>query len=71
MSLAPDPHPFLPSATAESIVDAALRIVGAGPITDLTIEQVTLAAGASASSVYHYFGSRQGLITAVGLRGAR
>ena len=65
MSLAPDPHPFLPNATAESIVDAALRIVGAGPIADLTLEQVVLGAEASTSSVYHYFGSRQGLIAAV------
>lgn len=58
-------HPFLPNVTAAAIVDAALSIVGPGPVADLTVEQVQLAAGASTSSVYHYFGNRQGLLAAV------
>jgi AcrR family transcriptional regulator len=59
------PHPFLQNVTAESIVDAALSIVGAGPVADLTVEQVQHKAGASTSSIYHYFGNRQGLLAAV------
>ena len=59
------PHPFLQNVTAESIVDAALSIVGAGPVADLTVEQVQLKAGTSTSSIYHYFGNRQGLVAAV------
>jgi AcrR family transcriptional regulator len=59
------PHPFLQNVTAEAIVDAALSIVGAGPVADLTVEQVQLKAGASTSSIYHYFGNRQGLLAAV------
>lgn len=60
-----DPHPFLPNATAESIVDAAIGIVGTGAVEQLTVEQVVLAAETSASSVYHYFGTRKGLLGAV------
>ena len=59
------PHPFLQNVTAEAIVDAALSIVGAGPVADLTVEQVQLEAGASTSSIYHYFRNRQGLLAAV------
>jgi len=59
------PHPFLPNVTAESIVEAALAIVGAGPVGDLTVEQVQLTAGTSSSSIYHHFGNRQGLLAAV------
>jgi AcrR family transcriptional regulator len=59
------PHPFLQNVTAESIVDAALSIAGAGPVADLTMEQVQLESGASTSSMYHYFGNRQGLLAAV------
>jgi len=59
------PHPFLQNVTAEGIVDAALSIVGAGPVADLTVEQVQLKAGTSTSSIYHYFGNRQGLLAAV------
>jgi AcrR family transcriptional regulator len=58
------PHPFLQNVTAEGIVDAALSIVGAGPVADLTVEQVQLKAGTSTSSIYHYFGNRQGLLAA-------
>ena len=64
-AMASDPHPFLQNVTAESIVDAALAIVGPGPVADLTVEQVQLKAGASSSSIYHYFGNRQGLLAAV------
>lgn len=60
-----EPHPFLQNVTAASIVDAALSIVGPGSVADLTMEQVQLKAGASTSSIYHYFGNRQGLLAAV------
>jgi AcrR family transcriptional regulator len=58
-------HPFLSSATAQLIVDTALQLVGDGPVTDLTVEQVSIEAGTSTSSLYHYFGGRQGLVAAV------
>lgn len=63
--MALDPHPFLPNATAESIVDVALSMVADGPVSDLSVEQVALAAKVSTSSVYHAFGNRQGLLAAV------
>lgn len=63
--MASSKHPFLHNVTAESIVDAALSIAGAGPVADLTMEQVQLESGASTSSMYHYFGNRQGLLAAV------
>jgi len=64
-AMASKPHPFLQNVNAEAIVDAALSIVGAGPVADLTVEQVQLKAGTSSSSIYHYFGNRQGLLAAV------
>jgi AcrR family transcriptional regulator len=59
------PHPFLPSGSGEAIIDAALALVGNGPVQALTVEQAALEAGISTSSVYHHFANRQGLIAAV------
>jgi len=62
---AEDPHPFLPHVTAEHIVGAALEIIGNGPVSNLTVEDVLLKSETSASSIYHHFGNRKGLMAAV------
>ncbi len=64
MSAVSTPHPFLPNVTAESIISAALYLAGDGPLSAVTIEDAVLESGASTSSVYHYFGNRQGLVAA-------
>ncbi len=59
------PHPFLRSVSAVAIVDAALRLLGDRPVSELKVEEVLFAAHTSTSSLYHHFGNRQGLCTAV------
>ena len=59
------PHPLLRSVSAVAMVDAALRLLGDRPVSELKVEEVLFGAHTSTSSLYHHFGNRQGLCTAV------
>ena len=52
-------------ARREGILDAAREIYAVHPYSAVSTQQVADAAGASAALVFHYFGSKPGLYTAV------
>lgn len=54
--------------TAEQLLDAALRVYGESGEQGLTVSAVTGASGVSPGSLYHHFGSMDGLLTALLLR---
>ncbi|MEU9339598.1 TetR/AcrR family transcriptional regulator [Streptomyces sp. NPDC048278] len=56
------------AATAEALLDAVLRVHAAEGERGLTVHAVTEACGVSAGSLYHHFGSIEGLTAAVTLR---
>lgn len=49
----------------DAILDAARELYAAHPYSEVSTKQVADAAGASAPLVFHYFGSKPGLYTAV------
>ncbi|MFF9489848.1 TetR/AcrR family transcriptional regulator [Streptomyces sp. NPDC014676] len=51
--------------TAEQLLDAALRVYGESGEQGLTVSAVTAASGVSPGSLYHHFGSMDGLLTAL------
>ncbi|MEE1838445.1 MULTISPECIES: TetR/AcrR family transcriptional regulator [unclassified Streptomyces] len=55
-------------ATAEQVLDSALGIYAADGEAGLTVGAITRASGVSAGSVYHHFGSLQGVHNALALR---
>ncbi len=55
----------------ESVLDAAERVMAEHGFDSATSAQIVKASGIPASSVYHYFGSKQGILLAVMERGAR
>ncbi|GAA2560846.1 MULTISPECIES: TetR/AcrR family transcriptional regulator [Streptomyces] len=54
--------------TAEHLLDAALRIYGESGEQGLTVSAVTRASGVSLGSLYHHFGSIDGLYEALAQR---
>lgn len=52
----------------DELLDAALRCFSASSITEVGIDEIRKAAGASASSVYHQFKGLNGLIAALLIR---
>ncbi|MEU3097456.1 TetR/AcrR family transcriptional regulator [Streptomyces sp. NPDC006967] len=54
--------------TAEQLLDAALRVYGESGEQGLTVSAVTTASGVSPGSLYHHFGSMDGLLTALLMR---
>ncbi|MGW4024320.1 TetR/AcrR family transcriptional regulator [Streptomyces sp. NPDC005009] len=54
--------------TAEQLLDAALRVYGEAGEQGLTVSAVTAASGVSPGSLYHHFGSMDGLLTALLIR---
>lgn len=54
--------------TAEQLLDAALRVYGESGEQGLTVSAVTGASGVSPGSLYHHFGSMDGLVTALLMR---
>jgi AcrR family transcriptional regulator len=54
--------------TAEQLLDAALRVYGESGEQGLTVSAVTSASGVSPGSLYHHFGSMDGLLTALLMR---
>ncbi|MFJ9869315.1 TetR/AcrR family transcriptional regulator [Streptomyces sp. NPDC101165] len=55
-------------ATAEQLLDAALRVYAEAGDQGLTVGAVTKASGVSLGSLYHHFGSIDGLMNALLLR---
>jgi len=51
-----------PSSTREALLAAAIAELTARPETEFRVENILAATGASFSSLYHHFGSREGLI---------
>lgn len=49
----------------EQIIDAALTVVERGGVPALTIAALVKASGVSNGSIYHHFGSRDGVVVAV------
>ncbi|MET9370272.1 TetR/AcrR family transcriptional regulator [Streptomyces griseoflavus] len=54
--------------TADHLLDAALRVYGESGEQGLTVSAVTAASGVSPGSLYHHFGSMDGLLTALLMR---
>ncbi|MER6747240.1 TetR/AcrR family transcriptional regulator [Streptomyces fungicidicus] len=54
--------------TVEQLLDAALRVYGESGEQGLTVGAVTAASGVSPGSLYHHFGSMDGLLTALLMR---
>ena len=54
--------------TARSLLDAAERIVEADGVEGLTVRRVAEAGGATTRAVYTVFGSKEGLVVALGRR---
>ncbi|MEW5356240.1 TetR/AcrR family transcriptional regulator [Streptomyces sp. 16-176A] len=54
--------------TVERVLDCALDLYSAGGEEGVTVSAVTSASGVSAGSVYHHFGSLQGVLTALAHR---
>src|SRR5215475_13893329 len=54
--------------TAEALLDTAERIVEADGIDALTVRRVADGAGTTTRAVYSLYGSKEGLIVALGLR---
>ncbi|MFG2882084.1 TetR/AcrR family transcriptional regulator [Streptomyces sp. NPDC048297] len=52
-------------ATVEHLLDAALRVYAEGGDQGLTVSAVTKASGVSLGSLYHHFGSLDGLMDAL------
>ena len=48
--------------TAQKILDEAIRVIDAGGEASLRIQQLEAAVDVSAPSIYHFFGSREGLV---------
>jgi AcrR family transcriptional regulator len=55
----------------EAVLDAAERLIAEHGFEAATVGALVKAAGISASSIYHYFGSKEGVLLAVMERGAR
>ncbi|GJF35042.1 TetR family transcriptional regulator [Kitasatospora sp. NE20-6] len=55
-------------ATVELVLDEALRLFAASGEAGLTVQAVTRASGVSAGSLYHHFGSIDGLVSALTAR---
>ncbi|MFF9866351.1 TetR/AcrR family transcriptional regulator [Streptomyces sp. NPDC013953] len=55
-------------ATVEQVLDAALDVYAASGEQGLTVSAITGASGVSPGSLYHHFGSLDGLVTALALR---
>ncbi|WP_308315803.1 TetR/AcrR family transcriptional regulator [Streptomyces sp. CC228A] len=55
-------------ATADRLMDAALRLYGTSGEQGLTVSAVTKASGVSLGSLYHHFGSLDGLAAALFVR---
>ncbi|MFE2276958.1 TetR/AcrR family transcriptional regulator [Streptomyces sp. NPDC059454] len=54
--------------TVEQLLDAALRVYAESGEQGLTVSAVTAASGVSPGSLYHHFGSMDGLLTALLMR---
>jgi AcrR family transcriptional regulator len=54
----------------ETVLDAAERLIGAQGYEAATVAALVKEAGIPASSIYHYFGSKEGVLLAVMERGA-
>jgi AcrR family transcriptional regulator len=60
----PDPQEPGPS-TRDALMDAALaQLAGKGVLAGLNLREVADAVGVTPANIYHYFGSRQGLLRA-------
>src|SRR5438105_12535297 len=59
------------TARADSILDAALACFNERGVSGTTIDDVRERAGASVGSIYHHFGSKEALATALHVKGAR
>ncbi|MFH8569332.1 TetR/AcrR family transcriptional regulator [Streptomyces sp. NPDC017993] len=55
-------------ATVEQVLEAALRVYAASGDQGLTVSAVTKASGVSLGSLYHHFGSLDGLVASLALR---
>ncbi|MCI2237989.1 TetR/AcrR family transcriptional regulator [Paenibacillus sp. TRM 82003] len=53
------------AATAAAVLGAARELYSCRGYVDVAVEEVATAAGVTRGAVYHHFGSRQGLFTAV------
>lgn len=54
-----------PQERREEILEAATRLIGRGPVEDVSIEAVAREAGASRALIYHHFESKADLFRAV------
>ncbi|WP_432489425.1 TetR/AcrR family transcriptional regulator [Kineococcus sp. SYSU DK018] len=52
-------------ATAAAVLDAAQRLYGERGYADVALEEIARTVGVSRGALYHHFGSREGLFTAV------
>ncbi|WP_371594002.1 TetR/AcrR family transcriptional regulator [Streptomyces virginiae] len=55
-------------ATVEQVLDAALRLYASSGEAGLTLGTITGASGVSSGSIYHHFGSLDGVVAALALR---
>ncbi|MER6446051.1 TetR/AcrR family transcriptional regulator [Streptomyces venezuelae] len=55
-------------ATVEQVLDAALRIYAASGEAGLTLGAITGTSAVSSGSIYHHFGSLDGVVTALAMR---
>ncbi|MCY0960909.1 TetR/AcrR family transcriptional regulator [Streptomyces sp. H27-H5] len=55
-------------ATVEQVLDAALRIYASSGEAGLTLGAITKASGVSSGSIYHHFGSLDGVLAALAHR---
>ncbi|WP_327738858.1 TetR/AcrR family transcriptional regulator [Streptomyces nojiriensis] len=54
-------------ATVEQVLDAALRLYASSGEAGLTLGAITSASGVSSGSIYHHFGSLDGVVAALAL----
>ncbi|MFJ6479961.1 MULTISPECIES: TetR/AcrR family transcriptional regulator [unclassified Streptomyces] len=54
-------------ATVEQVLDAALRLYATSGEAGLTLGAITSASGVSSGSIYHHFGSLDGVVAALAL----
>ncbi|WP_432522821.1 helix-turn-helix domain-containing protein [Kineococcus sp. SYSU DK006] len=52
-------------ATAAAVLEAAQRLYGERGYADVALDEIARAVGVSRGALYHHFGSREGLFTAV------
>jgi AcrR family transcriptional regulator len=66
----PDRRRLAPERRTEQLLDAALTLAAGGDLAALSVEDIAREAGVSVGLLYHYFPTKQALVTAAVRRAA-